>query len=159
VAIFAMVEVIEVPHIETRMIIISPSSGMTPDQLMTFASSFSEDVFLKETCYGLLLQGEDDMVRRVVRKIRKISPYALFSKQRGYPIEEKRKCRRGREGAISGGPRPGFHQLDAECMLLEAVGKALESLDSNELGKETTGNERMDEDTIRRLVNDILLKI
>jgi putative methanogenesis marker protein 6 len=158
-ATLAKVEVIDVPSTETRMIIISPTSGITPEQLMTFASSCNEDVFLKETCYGLLLQGEGDVVRRVVRKIRKISPYALFSKQRGYPIGEKKKCRRGREGGMSGGPRQGFHQLEAECMLLDDIGKALESLEHDESGKAVKRNERMDEDTVRSLVSEILTVI
>jgi putative methanogenesis marker protein 6 len=118
--------------IETRVILIAPDSAITPGQLKSkILSILSEDASLtdsgvrvKETCYGVLLEGEATKVREIAEEVRKMDPNGIFSKPRGFPIGDARICRATRKG----GPRPGFHQLELEYQLLPKVRKALDKI-------------------------------
>jgi putative methanogenesis marker protein 6 len=115
--------------IETRVILISPDSAITPAQvkgkilalLSEEASGAGSDIRVKETCYGALVEGEGKKVREIVDEVRKMDPNGIFSKPRGFPIGDHRICRATRKG----GPRPGFHQLELEYQLLPKVRSAL----------------------------------
>jgi len=143
--------------IETRIVVISPSSDVTPNQLISLASTYPETLQLKETCYGMIVQGERADISKVMDRLRYQYPYSIFIKERGYPLGDKRKCRSGIEGGLSGGPRPGFHQLEGECKALSNIGKALKAVDEGEplgIGEEKG---QLDEETIRRLVNKLMV--
>ncbi|MHC1611375.1 MAG: DUF2102 domain-containing protein [Candidatus Methanospirareceae archaeon] len=116
--------------IETRVILISPDSEVTPGQVKRrILSMMSEDgsmggIRVKETCFGALVEGEEEMVREIVDEVRRMDPNGIFSKPRGFPIGDHRICRATRRG----GPRLGFHQLELEYQLLPEVRKALDKL-------------------------------
>ena len=109
--------------IETRIILISPDSATTPEQVKSkILSMISEDIRVKETCFGVLVEGEEKKVRELVNEVRKMDKSGIFSKPRGFPIGDARICRATRKG----GPRPGFHQLELEYALLPKVRAALD---------------------------------
>ncbi|RZN37608.1 MAG: DUF2102 domain-containing protein [Methanophagales archaeon ANME-1-THS] len=117
--------------IETRVILISPDSEITPSQLKgKILSMISEDarkagVKVKETCFGAFIEGEEENVRAIIDEVRKMDKNGIFSKPRGFPIGDHRICRATRRG----GPRPGFHQLELEYALLPRVREALNKLE------------------------------
>lgn len=118
--------------IETRVILISPDSEVTPGQVKSkILAMMSEDasmadagIRVKETCFGALMEGEEKKVREIVDEVRKMDPNGVFSKPRGFPIGDHRICRATRKG----GARPGFHQLELEYQLLPKVRKALDKI-------------------------------
>jgi putative methanogenesis marker protein 6 len=118
--------------IETRVILISPDSEITPGQVKSNilsmisedASIASSDIRVKETCFGALLEGEQEKIREIADEIKKMDKNGIFSKPRGFPIGDPRICRATRKG----GPRPGFHQLELEYQLLPKVRKALDKI-------------------------------
>ena len=93
---------------ETRYIVIAPTSSITPDQITRFIHTMAVDVQIKETCFGVIIQGEPAIVAKVLTEVRKLDPNRLFSKVRGYPIGDARRCR------AEHGSRPGFTQLEKE---------------------------------------------
>ena len=114
---------------ETRVILISPDSEITPQQLksrlLTLLSETGASIKVKETCFGALVEGEPQQLRALVEEARKLDPQGIYSKPRGFPIGDARICRATRKG----GPRPGFHQLEQEYQLLPRVRDALKRLE------------------------------
>ncbi|MDI9644019.1 MAG: methanogenesis marker 6 protein [Candidatus Verstraetearchaeota archaeon] len=100
---------------------LSPDSSLTPSMLAEKAASF-EGIEYKETCYGILIEGEVENVERALAELRALDPKRIFYKQRGYRIGDERICRAKR----GGGPRPGYHMLSAEREVLRNVSRALE---------------------------------
>jgi len=128
--------------IETRVILISPDSVITPEGLKSKILAMvgehtrmaSADNRVKETCFGALVEGEAEKIREIVEKVRELDKNGIFSKPRGFPIGDPRICRATRRG----GPRPGFHQLELEQGLLPMVRAALDKIE-NEKEKEIGG--------------------
>lgn len=140
----------------TRMIVLSDDSDVTPGHLVAHVQSLGEPIEVKETCYGLMLQGEKETVERVISAIRRKAPYSAFSKERAFCIGEKRKCRTGNGGGLSGASRPGFHQLMIESRLLSDLGTALKAADDGEQGGPKEESPRPDEKELRRMVERVL---
>jgi len=136
----------------TRMVILAEDSDVTPVQLVSWARSIGGPVQLKETCYGLLVEGERSAVDGVVKALRSRAPGSVFSKERGYGIQDPRKCRSGRNRVISGGPRCGFHQLELESRLLADVGEASESVVGGERASAPKTGKRPSEEEVRAFV-------
>jgi putative methanogenesis marker protein 6 len=123
--------------IETRVILISPDSEITPQHLKsrlltllseTRSGRMGSAVRIKETCFGALVEGEAALLRELVDEVRKMDPHGIYSKPRGFPIGDARICRATRKG----GPRPGFHQLELEYQLLPRVRAALNRIEKRE---------------------------
>ncbi len=116
--------------IETRLILISPDSDVTPAQLKTRILAILSDtdrageIRVKETCFGALIEGEAEDLKRILDEVREMDRNGIYSKPRGFPIGDPRICRATRRG----GPRPGFHQLELEYMLLPKVREALDEI-------------------------------
>lgn len=106
---------------ETRIVILSPESRLTPEIIAKEVVSLS--IIVKTTCWGLILSGDPKLVQKAVEKVRKLDPHNIFTKLRGYPPGDPRICRFHR----GGGARPGFHLLEFESTLLPYISKALES--------------------------------
>ena len=111
---------------ETRLLMISPKSMLTPDQLVRSIHAMNKDVKLKETCYGCLIEGAKAVVLEVVDEIRKKYRNEVFSKRRAYPAGDPKRCR------AQHGTRPGYSQLEAEWDLLSNVQYGLECADRHE---------------------------
>lgn len=107
--------------IKTYLVMLSPDSNLTPSMLMEKVAS-QGNVNYKETCYGLLIEGEEAELERVMKALREMDPNRIFFKVRGYRIGDERICRAKR----GGGPRPGYFMLGAERKVLRNVSKALE---------------------------------
>jgi putative methanogenesis marker protein 6 len=83
------------------------------------------DVQIKETCFGVIIQGEPEVVAKVLTEVRKLDPNRLFSKVRGFPIGDGRRCR------AEHGSRPGFTQLEKEWKDLPMIEAGLDCADKN----------------------------
>ncbi|MDY6864561.1 MAG: methanogenesis marker 6 protein [Halobacteriota archaeon] len=110
--------------LQTRLIVISSDSNVTPEIIKEHIM-FNYEVTVKDTCYGALIEGEEGELKEVIKDVRKLDKNGIFSKNRGFPIGDPRICRKERKG----GPRPGFHQLDAEFKVLPLIRSALDALD------------------------------
>ncbi|HIJ00110.1 MAG: hypothetical protein PWQ88_18 [Candidatus Methanomethylophilaceae archaeon] len=106
---------------ETRLIVISPLSSITPDQITRAVHSLGLEVAVKETCYGALIEGEPETVREVLKKLKAMDPLGIYSKIRGFPMGDPVRCRSHH------GSRPGFSQLEKEWQDLPLIQKGLES--------------------------------
>ncbi len=100
---------------ETRLLMISPDSMLTPDQLVRMVHSMGKEATVKETCYGCLVEGPRKLVREILAEVREKYPYEVFSKVRAYPCGDPRRCR------AQHGTRPGFAQLEAEWATLPLI--------------------------------------
>lgn len=112
---------------ETRLLMISPSSHITPDQLARTIHSYGKRVTVKETCYGCLIEGPAATVREIRDEARKLDPNGIFSKVRAYPCGDPRRCR------AQHGSRPGFAQLETEWKTLPMIEAGLDAADRGEV--------------------------
>lgn len=135
---------------QTRLIVISPDSTLTPGVLRTTIMQKYE-VTVKETCMGAYIEGPEDKLREVLNGIREMDKNGIFSKVRGFPIGDKRNCRATRKG----GPRPGFHQLDAEYKLLPLIREGLDAIDHGDEIPEMSGGERIDVKELTEIIEKI----
>ena len=111
---------------ETRLIVISPASRVTPDQVTRTIHSMGKNVIVKESCYGAVVEGKREAVREAVAEIRKLDPNGIFSKVRAYHAGDPRRCR------AHHGTRPGFAQLEQEWGDLWKIHFGLDRADRGE---------------------------
>lgn len=109
-------------NVVTRMIILGPSANISATELVRKLHMMELPLTIKTTCYGALISGEKEPVEKAVESTREIDPYNIFTKDRGFPPGDPRRCR-----AKRGGAREGFHQLEKEFELLDDVSKALKN--------------------------------
>jgi putative methanogenesis marker protein 6 len=81
------------------------------------------DISVKETCFGTIINGEEDEIEEAIKEIRAMDPVGIFIKDRGFPPGDRRRCR----GVRGGGPRPGFYMLESESKMLPMISRALSS--------------------------------
>lgn len=113
---------------EARIIVISPSSDLEPSALYRHMMSQDLPLKMKETCFGLIIEGEKKAVGMALDLVRDLDEYGIFSKVRAYPPGDLRICRAER----GGGPRPGFLLQEFEQEMLPMIGAGLESLEEEE---------------------------
>ena len=106
----------------TRYIFIE-SPDVTPQQLAVRAYEISKGVLIKETCFGRQVTGSPEEVREITKELRKMDPTHIFSKDRGFPPGDPRRCR-----ANLGGARPGYYGHEFEMGLVKYVSKGLDKL-------------------------------
>ena len=104
----------------TRMIILSPGANISQSELVQKLHMLELPLTIKSTCYGAIVHGDKEYVEEAVKKSRNLDPYNIFTKDRGFPPGDPRRCR-GHRGAA----REGYHQLEKEFKLLGYVGEAL----------------------------------
>ncbi len=122
---------------ETRLFMISPSSLLTPDQLVRMIHSFGMEVMVKETCYGCLVEAPAETVREVLARVREGHPNEVFSKVRAYRCSDPVRCR------AQHGTRPGFAQLEEEWALLARIQHGLEEVEKGATGAEPEERKRI----------------
>ena len=115
---------------ETKYIITSPESDIMPSDIAMKIYGSKYNVNVKETCFGIMIDGEEDIINDLVREIREMDPNGIFVKDRGFPPGDARRCR-GRRG---GGPRPGFYMIEHESKMLPLISKALASEEKSTSG-------------------------
>lgn len=111
---------------ETRLIMISPASNVTPDLLVRTVHAMGRKLSVKETCYGCLIEGDPAAVGETRDELRKLDPHGIYSKRRAYPAGDPRRCR------AQHGTRPGYSQLEAEWKLLANLHQAMDAIDEGE---------------------------
>ncbi len=94
---------------------------------------------VKETCFGTIIEGEEDVIKSVVEEMRGLDPSRIFIKDRGFPLGDPRRCRGADSGSPakilwitsgrrSGSARPGSYMIEAESKMLPMISRALASL-------------------------------
>jgi len=134
---------------ETRMIVISPSSSVTPDQVTRLVHSLSLEITVKETCYGAMIEGSKEDVRNALIAIRKLDPDRLFTKVRGFPIGDTRRCR------AHHGSRPGFTQLEKEWECLRLVDKGVSAAERGEPVRERPPPRKLSVKRLKEIVDEV----
>jgi putative methanogenesis marker protein 6 len=114
-----------------KYVFTAPNSDILPSDIAQMIYSSKYDINVKETCFGAIIDGEEDEILSLVKEIRAMDPNEIFIKDRGFPPGDPRRCR----GHRGGGPRPGFHMLEFETRLLPFISEALAS---EERGEEIT---------------------
>ena len=103
----------------TKMVVVS---SYAPILSKIYESQF--DLTVKETCFGVLMSGEEEEMKRATDYIREEFGKGVFIKDRGFPMGDVRRCRADR----GGGARPGFHQLEREIKMLPLIEDSLNNL-------------------------------
>jgi putative methanogenesis marker protein 6 len=106
----------------TKYVVVE-SFDITPADLAIRGYEISKGVMIKETCFGLVISGEEGEVGRIVAELRKIDPAHIFVKDRGFPPGDARRCR-----ANLGGARPGYNGLEFEMSIIPYISHGLEAL-------------------------------
>ncbi|MDD1743526.1 MAG: methanogenesis marker 6 protein [Methanomassiliicoccales archaeon] len=133
---------------ETRMIVIAPSSSVTPDQITRLIHTLNAEVTVKETCYGAMIEGDREEVARVLEAVRKLDPNRIFTKVRGFPIGDARRCR------AHHGSRPGFSQLEKEWECLTLIEKGVTSAQRGEAVHEPPRQKKITIEQLKRIVEE-----
>jgi len=107
----------------TKYVITSSESNILPSDIAMKIYGSKYEVLVKETCFGVIVNGEEDVVNALVEEIRSLDPAGIFIKDRGFPPGDPRRCR-GRRG---GGARPGFYMIESESKMLPMISRALAS--------------------------------
>ncbi|HWQ19823.1 MAG TPA: methanogenesis marker protein 6, partial [Methanotrichaceae archaeon] len=94
----------------TKYIITSPESDILPSDIAMKIYGSRHDVNVKETCFGVIVNGEGPVMDELMKEIRAMDPSGIFIKDRGFPPGDPRRCR-GRRG---GGARPGYYMIESE---------------------------------------------
>ena len=107
----------------TKYVITSSESDILPSDIAMKIYGSKYDVSVKETCFGVVVNGEEKEIDALVKEIRAMDPTGIFIKDRGFPPGDPRRCR-GRRG---GGARPGFYMIESESKMLPMISRALAS--------------------------------
>jgi putative methanogenesis marker protein 6 len=111
----------------TKYVITSSESNILPSDIAMKIYGSKYDVLVKETCFGVIVNGEEEVVNALIKEIRSLDPAGIFIKDRGFPPGDPRRCR-GRRG---GGARPGFYMIESESKMLPMISRALASEDKD----------------------------
>jgi putative methanogenesis marker protein 6 len=130
---------------ETRLFMISPRSMLTPDQLVRMVHSFGDEVLVKETCYGCLVEAPRVKVREILAKVRETYPNEVFSKIRAYRCSDPRRCR------AQHGTRPGFAQLEEEWALLAKIQYGLDQVEKGASYSPKEDRKRLDVKAFKKI--------
>jgi putative methanogenesis marker protein 6 len=106
----------------TKYVVVE-SFDVTPADLALRAYEISQGVMIKETCFGIVINGKEAEVDRIVAELRKLDPDHIFVKDRGFPPGDARRCR-----ANLGGARPGYNGMEYEMTIIPYVSNGLEEL-------------------------------
>ncbi|TRZ91381.1 MAG: methanogenesis marker 6 protein [Methanosarcinales archaeon] len=131
----------------TKMIVINSSKVLPSDVVIKLYES-NADVMIKETCFGVMVSGERSIVDKLLFETRKIDPYGIFIKERGFAPGEPNRCRATRRG----GARPGFHMLETEEKLLPHIAQGLRALDKGEIPRQTMKKKKLELEKLMEII-------
>lgn len=124
----------------TKYVIMSPEcTDILPSDISTMIYDSKHGVNVKETCFGVIIDGEEEVIKSLVKEIRALDPAGIFVKDRGVPMGDPRHCRgsffspsykmiSSVSGRRSGSARPGCYMIEAESKMLPLISRALASL-------------------------------
>ncbi len=133
----------------TKMIVIN-SSRLLPSDVAIKLYESGADVTVKETCFGVMVSGEREVVDTLLKSIRKLDPYGIFIKERGFAPGERFRCRATRRG----GARPGFHNLETEDKILPLIASALRTLESGEIPAKKKQKKKLEIDKLKEIIKE-----
>jgi hypothetical protein len=81
-----------VAMIETWMLMAMPETGVSMAEVAAFAQRLG--LLMKRTCFGMLVEGDRDVVREALRELRDLYPGRIIAKRRGFSIEDTKICGR-----------------------------------------------------------------
>lgn len=141
---------------EARIYILSPYSRLTPAELLSFVINLRLPLKIKETCFGIIVEGKKTIISKVTSKIRSLDKNNIFTRMRGFPPGDPRICR----ATSGGGPRYGFHFLEFEHSLLPFISEALNSIDKKEKIeiKEPKKEIPLESEKIKNIIEEIIPK-
>lgn len=128
----------------TKYVITSPEcTDILPSDISTMIYESGYDVSIKETCFGVIINGEEDVIAEAVKEIRALDPPGIFIKNRGFPPGDHRRCRGTASsapckivslafGRRSGSARPGCYMIEYESKIMPLISRALGSLASED---------------------------
>ena len=131
----------------TKMMVINSSKVLPSDVVIKLYES-NADVMIKETCFGVMVSGERDVVEKLLSEARKMDPYGIFIKERGFAPGEPNRCRATRRG----GARPGFHMLETEDKILPQIAEALRALDRGEVPAKKQMKKKLDLEKLKEII-------
>lgn len=140
----------------TKYVITSPESDILPSDIAMKIYGSKYDVNVKETCFGVVISGEEDVIKSLVEEIRALDPSGIFIKERGFPPGDPRRCR----GHRGGGARPGYYMIESESKILPLISKALASQGKDESegaikkAAATAKKRPMDEKKLEEIIKD-----
>ncbi len=156
----------------TKYIITSPEcTDILPSDISTMIYDSKYDINVKETCFGVIINGEEDEIKLLVEEIRALDPAGIFVKSRGFLPGDPRRCRRSGSnsskvvslafGRRAGGARPGYCMIEAESKVLPLISKALASLtkamsETPEEAAATAKKRPLDEKRLEEIIKDEL---
>ncbi len=124
----------------TKYIITSPEcTDILPSDISALVYESRSGIRVKETCFGAIIEGEEQQVESLAKEIRALDPSGIFIKDRGFALGDSNHCRgsiidpscriiSSVSGRRSGSARPGCYMIEAESKLLPMISKALASL-------------------------------
>jgi hypothetical protein len=84
----------EVVSLETWMIFADPEAGVRASGILALAYRQHLPIRAKETCFGLMLEGERHVIRGFLGRLRDTFPDGLYLKRRQFSIADTRVCAR-----------------------------------------------------------------
>jgi putative methanogenesis marker protein 6 len=135
----------------TKYVVVE-SFEITPADLAIRAYEIAKDAMVKETCFGLVINGKEDDVNRIVAALRVIDPDHIFIKDRGFPPGDSRRCR-----ANLGGARPGYHGMESEMAIIPYISHGLEAIKARDivtvpLPPAPSDGQKLDVDRLKKLI-------
>jgi len=107
----------------TKYVVTSQESDVLPSDIALKIYELGRDINVKETCFGVIIDGEEEDIRATVEELRKMDESNIFIKDRGFPPGDPRRCR----GHRGDGGRPGFYMMQHESEILPLISRALEA--------------------------------
>ncbi len=131
----------------TKMMVINSSKVLPSDVVIKLYES-NADVMIKETCFGVMVSGERAVVEQLLSETRKMDPYGIFIKERGFAPGESNRCRATRRG----GARPGFHMLETEERILPQIAEGLKALDKGEIPRQKMKKKKLELEKLKEII-------
>lgn len=107
----------------TKYVVTGQDSEVLPSDIALKIYELGREINVKETCFGVIIDGEEEDVEATVKEIRMLDPSNIFIKDRGFPPGDPRRCR----GHRGGGARPGFYMMEHESEILPLISRGLEA--------------------------------
>jgi hypothetical protein len=79
---------------ETWMVFVDPEAGARASGILALAYRQHLPVRAKETCFGLMLEGERDIIRGFMDRLREEFPAGIYLKRRPFTIADTKVCAR-----------------------------------------------------------------
>lgn len=79
-----------VAMIETWMLMAMPETGLSLAEVATVADRLR--LLMKRTCFGMLIEGDRDVVRVALKELHELYPGRIIAKRRGFTIEDTKVC-------------------------------------------------------------------